>query len=63
MNCLKRFQCRLLFPLIFLLAAVSFLSAGCGEEEKRKHKEGGTLKTANAQINSNHLDNDRWTRA
>ena len=36
---------------------------GCGKEEKRKYKEGDTLKTANAQINSNCSDNDRQTRA
>ena len=43
MNCLKRFQCRLLFPLIFLLVAVSFLSAGCGEEEKYNKEKAALL--------------------
>ena len=48
-------------PSIYLLP--SLITAGCGKEEKRKHKEGGTLKTANAQINSNRSDDNRWTRA
>ena len=41
----------------------SSITAGRGTEEKRKYNEGGTLKTANAQINSNRSDDDRWTRA
>ena len=34
MNYLKRFRHRFLLPVIFLLASLAFLSAGCGEEEK-----------------------------
>ena len=49
------------YPSIHLLP--SSITAGCGKEEKRKYKEGGTLKTANVQINSNRSDDDRWTRA
>ena len=48
-------------PSIHLLP--SSITAGCGKEEKRKYKEGDILKTANAQINSSHSDDDRWTRA
>ena len=40
-----------IYPSTHLLS--SSITAGCGKEEKRKYKEGNTLKTANAQINSN----------
>ena len=34
MNFLNRLRGRLLFPVMFLLVTITFLSAGCGEEEK-----------------------------